>query len=74
MLPLPPVCTSSRIDPRFALNVTLFHVNPSSYPISPANMNLADARGDMAFSLRDVMLPLECAGRQTGVASFDCGN
>ena len=54
-------------------NLTVFHVNPSTYAPAPLNMDTGDALGDMYFDLRSVGLPIECAhpSPETG---RDCDN
>lgn len=49
------------IDPRFAENITVYHVNPQQYGAKPINMDTGDAPGDMFFDFHNVIiLPLEC--------------
>lgn len=50
----------AQLDPRFAKNVTLYHVNQRNYSVAPRNMNTADVNGDIYFDLRTKALPLEC--------------
>jgi hypothetical protein len=53
-------------------NLTIFHVNPSSYSAAPINMDTGDARGDMYFDFRSVLVPVECV---PGVPhGHDCDN
>jgi len=59
------------IDPRYAGNITVYHVNPASYGAAPINMDTADMAGDAFFDLRSVALPLECA---ESPHSSDCTN
>eukprot|EP00755_Sulcionema_specki_P014778 Sspe_Gene.57631::Locus_31612_Transcript_2_3_Confidence_0.500_Length_1221::g.57631::m.57631 len=59
------------IDPRYAANITVYHVNPRSKGAVPVNMNTADVRGDIFFDLRSKALPIECAQDPT---SMDCTN
>jgi len=54
------VGTRRTIDPRFAANLTLYHVNEANYSAAPRNMNTADVDGDLYFDLRSRGLPLEC--------------
>ena len=35
------------VDPRYAKNITLYHVNERNYSAAPLNMNTADIDGDM---------------------------
>lgn len=49
------------INPAFAKNITIFHVNPKEYGAIPINMDTGDAPGDMFFDLHNVILvPLQC--------------
>ena len=48
------------IDPPYARNITVYHVNEVNYSASPRNMNTADVDGDLYFDLRSRGLPLEC--------------
>lgn len=54
-------------------DLTVFHVNPISFPSAPINMNTGDVLGDMYFDLRSVSLPLECAHPSTK-EPHDCDN
>merc|ERR1719183_2323042 len=52
---------SSAIDPRFAKNITVFHVNEHKYGAIPVNMDTGDAVGDMFFDMLEVIAyPLVC--------------
>ena len=51
--------------------LTVFHVNPLSYGTTPLNMDTGDAIGDLYFTMRSVVLPLECAAAPKGP---DCAN
>ena len=49
------------IDPKYAANITVFHVNPHKYGPIPVNMDTGDALGDMFFDMLEViMYPLSC--------------
>jgi len=50
-----------RVDPRYAVNLTLYHVNPLKEGVEPVNMDTSDLPGDIFFDLRSVVLPVECA-------------
>ena len=51
------------VDPKYAQNITVFHVNEHKYGAIPVNMNTADAIGDVIFDLLEVLIsPI---GRQT---------
>ena len=69
---LMPCVLSNTLDPRHALNITVYHVNQANYS-GCADMNTASLRGDMMFALRDVALPVECTVGG-GMSSFDCKN
>jgi len=50
------------IDPRFAINITVFHVNERTLGAIPVNMDTGDAAGDLFFDMYDVIsAPLKCA-------------
>ncbi len=68
-------CTHG-INPLYAENITVFHVNPASYGPVPINMNTGDAAGDLFFWIKSVQTPLECAknSSQAHMAGFDCRN
>ena len=52
------------VDPKYAQNITVFHVNEHKYGAIPVNMNTADAIGDVIFDLLEVLIsPLTCANR-----------
>lgn len=65
--------TSNSVDPKFAKNLTLYHVNEANYS-GIANMDTGDAAGDAFFSLRSVYLPIECASSAGHRYSGDCDN
>ena len=71
-----PTSYAAQIDPLYAANVTLYHVNERNYSVTPRNMNTADINGDMYFDLRSRGLPLECGPwRNTSFWSqLDCDN
>ena len=49
------------VDPRFAENITVYHVNEHKYGAIPVNMNTGDAVGDLFFDLLEVVIaPLAC--------------
>ena len=52
---------SPAIDPAFAKNITVFHVNEHQFGPIPLNMNTGDALGDMFFDISQVInRPLKC--------------
>jgi hypothetical protein len=63
----------SAIDPAYAVNITIYHVNAATYGAAPVNMNTGDALGDMYFDLRSVDIALECAHPSASTA-HDCDN
>ena len=67
---------SHGINPLYAKNITVFHVNPASYGPVPINMNTGDAAGDLFFWIKSVQTPLECAknASQAHMNGFDCRN
>ena len=49
------------IDPAFTETIIVYHVNPHAAGATPINMDTADATGDLAFDLFEVMIaPLSC--------------
>lgn len=49
------------IDPAWANNITVYHVNPHTAGAIPINMDTGDATGDLAFDLFEVVIaPLVC--------------
>jgi hypothetical protein len=49
------------IDPQYARNYTVYHVNPEKYGAIPINMDTGDDYGDMFFDLHNAIAePLEC--------------
>jgi hypothetical protein len=54
------VDAKARINPQYAKNITVYHVNRKNYSGTPVNMNTADLRGDMYFDMRTKGLALEC--------------
>uniref|UniRef100_A0A7S2TVY7 Uncharacterized protein n=1 Tax=Lotharella oceanica TaxID=641309 RepID=A0A7S2TVY7_9EUKA len=47
------------INPFYAQNLTLYHVNPSNYT-GIANMNTGDGSGDAFFDLKGYLTPMDC--------------
>ena len=53
--------TVMSIDPKYAENLTLYHVNEHKYGAIPVNMNTGDNTGDLFFDLLEVVIaPLAC--------------
>eukprot|EP00729_Bicosta_minor_P000855 gene855-24429_t len=49
------------VDPQYADNITVYHVNPHQYGAIPVNMDTADAAGDLFFDMHNVFLePFQC--------------
>jgi len=49
------------IDPAFATNITVYHVNEHKFGAIPVNMDTGDATGDMFFDMLEVIIaPLKC--------------
>lgn len=61
----------SPIPSEYAVNITVYHVNPYSEGVIPVNMDTADATGDIFFDFRSKVVPIECAKDPT---SHDCTN
>jgi hypothetical protein len=57
------IAVEGQIPPQYAINITVFHVNPVEYGVAPINMNTADLRGDIYFDLRSKALPIEVGPR-----------
>eukprot|EP00035_Acanthoeca_spectabilis_P006054 m.119968 g.119968 ORF g.119968 m.119968 type:complete len:410 (+) comp13328_c0_seq2:32-1261(+) len=60
-----------QIDPRYAVNITVYHQDRKSAGAGISDRNTGDALGDMYFTLKDAGLPVECA---EDPRSFDCQN
>ena len=58
------------------LNLTVYHANQANYTAGDiADMNTADALGDLEFTVRSKLLPIECSDpRMAHRASYDCAN
>merc|ERR1719183_557479 len=68
---------SSAIDPRFAKNITVFHVNEQKFGAIPINMDTGDAVGDMFFDMLEVIAqPLVCQNKShhKGFGPDPCAN
>lgn len=51
----------SALDPNFAVNITVFHINELKYGPKPINMDTGDAAGDMFFDFHNgYIYPLQC--------------
>lgn len=64
--------TARCIDPRYAVNMTVYHVTSLADGIVPVNMDTSNLAGDVFFDLRSVVLPLECGTPHAW--SGDCDN
>jgi len=62
-----------QVDPDFAENITVFHLNSRSAGAVPTNMDTGDVLGDLNFYLGQFLLPLECRD-PAHVTGFDCNN
>jgi hypothetical protein len=62
--------------PQQWVNLTVFHANQANYSAGDiADMNTADALGDLEFTVRAKLLPIECSDpRMAHRASYDCAN
>jgi len=65
-------CTRG-IDPRYKRNITVYHINPSTFGDVPVNENTGDLHGDMYFYLRSTLTPMECRTPSPSTAK-DCAN
>jgi hypothetical protein len=55
------LATAIALDPRYARNLTIYHVNPHHMGAVPKNMDTGDLAGDLFFDLFDTfILPLAC--------------
>lgn len=61
------------VDPKYAVNLTMFHVNGANYS-GIANMDTGDAAGDAFFALRSVYVPMECSDPNHSPFTPDCNN
>jgi hypothetical protein len=61
------------IDPKYAKNYTVYHINPHHFGAVPLNMDVGDAGGDLFFDLHNSIIePLQCPN---GAASgHGCNN
>jgi hypothetical protein len=53
--------TARGIDPTYAQNLTLYHVNPLHEGVIPSDMDTSDLNGDIFFDLKSAVTPVECA-------------
>ncbi|KAH8044664.1 methyltransferase [Aureococcus anophagefferens] len=60
------------IDPQYAENLTLYHVNPLHEGVIPSDMDTSDLNGDIFFDLKSAVTPVECASGRGW--SGDCEN
>ena len=69
-------CAHPGIDPLHRQELTVFHINPSYYQDSPADMNSGDAAGDMFWALQNVFQPFICHDRSSPIInqSLTCTN
>lgn len=63
----------AQIDPKHAVNLTLYHVHPRSVGAVPVDMDLGDVDGDLFFYLGEFLLPIECSTKAF-FSEFDCTN
>lgn len=61
LIALPVAFGMGTLDERYAMNVTVYHLNSASQGAVPKGMDVSDLAGDIFFSLSGVILPLECA-------------
>lgn len=61
-----------RVDPEYARNITVFHVNSFDDGIVPIDMDTSNLAGEIYFDLRTVVLPIECDSPNAWVG--DCDN
>ena len=72
LLLLPTLVVAGRINPLYAENLTLYHVNPLHEGVVPKDMDTSDINGDIFFDLKSAVVPVECASGQGW--SGDCNN
>jgi hypothetical protein len=67
--------SAAQIEPQYAQNLTVYHLNPATAGAIPLNMDTGDARGDLYFYLGEFLLPIECSNATKEQRShFDCSN
>merc|ERR550514_2128547 len=70
---MPAAAGRLQIDPAFAKNITVYHVNPHKYGAVPLNMDTADPAGDLFFDFHNVLImPLQCP--QGAASGHGCTN
>ncbi len=62
------------IDPAYARNITVYHVNPVSFGPYPINMNTADAVGDLFFDMNQVGCRCRCRSSAWWLCWAACGD
>lgn len=66
---------AASIPSQYAMNQTVYHLNPATAGALPINMDTGDALGDLYFYLGQFLLPLECKNVSSqSRAHFDCDN
>jgi hypothetical protein len=53
---MPATTMVAAIDPAYARNITVYHVNPASEGPYPVNMNTADPAGDLYFDMQQAIV------------------
>lgn len=64
---------AGRPDPEHSKNMTLFHINPLNASLTPANMDLGDAMGDLFFDFTTLQSEIECQKKRPSKYS-NCDN
>jgi len=57
-----------------AVNLTLYHINPLSYPVDPVNMNTADLAGALFFDMWEIFQSFMCHENQSPPRGIICEN
>lgn len=68
-----PGCLAASVDPSYAQNLTLYHLNEANYS-GIDNMNTADAAGDAFFDINSYMIPQLCRNKSQHTYPGECTN
>lgn len=71
---LPLLAAAGQVDPRYAKEITVYHVHAANVSNIPMNMDTGDAPGDLFFELDQFLLPLQCADPSYFYDKFECQN
>jgi len=65
---------AGKVDPKYALDLTVYHVHPANVSSVPVDMDTGDLYGDLFFFLDEFLLPLQCADPSYFFDKFECQN